>query len=144
MFAFVTVTHPDEIKDQAKQGKLRRHAIKNGLKRSRADRAKKDGIFVHVKIDENTGQLTKRVPRNVGRLIKSPSISLLDPFNTLCGCPERLRALMRHRTYFTARILRKSRLLEQHLRSKLANQFFVLKIQASRISKAWIQSSKAP
>jgi hypothetical protein len=98
MFQFVTIAHPDDIKDRKKQGKLRQHAIRNGIQRSKSDRAKKDGIFVSVEIDEKTGQPMRRTPR-VGSITNTPSISLLDPFDTLCGCPERLRTLMRHRTY---------------------------------------------
>jgi hypothetical protein len=144
MFAFVTVTHPDDFKDQKRQGKLRRHAIRNGIKKSRVDRAKEEGIFVHADIDEKTGQLRKWAPPKVGSLMNSPSISLLDPFNTLSGCPERLRALMRHRMYFMTPIFVKLCLPEQHLRSRLASQFSVSKIQASSDSKAWIPSSRGP
>jgi hypothetical protein len=101
MFKFVTVSHPDEIKDRKKQGKLRQHAIRNGIQRSKADKAKRDGIFVSVQIDANTGQTVKRLLPKVDNLTNTPSISLLDPFNTLCECPERLRKLMRHRAYLS-------------------------------------------
>ncbi|KAH7074895.1 hypothetical protein BKA63DRAFT_324427 [Paraphoma chrysanthemicola] len=95
MYAFVSVSHPDEIKDRKRQGKLRQHAIRNGIQRSKADRAKKDGVFVPVEIDGKTTVATKR-PTNTVALTKAPSVSLMDPFDTLCGCPERLRTLMRH------------------------------------------------
>ncbi|KAF2024916.1 hypothetical protein EK21DRAFT_77686, partial [Setomelanomma holmii] len=95
MYEFVSVSHPDEIKDRKKQGRLRQHAIRNGIQRSRADRAKKDGVFVPVGIDGKANQTTKRSPDAVA-LTKAPSLSLMDPFDTLCGCPERLRKLMRH------------------------------------------------
>jgi hypothetical protein len=98
MFAFVTVSHPDEIKDPKRQGKLRQHAIRNGLQKSKANRAKKNGIFVPVEMDGDMRQLEKRTPPQAGvSLTTAPSNSLLDPFDTLCGCPERLRTLMRHR-----------------------------------------------
>jgi hypothetical protein len=100
MFAFVTVSHPDEIKDPKRQGKLRQHAIRNGLQKSRANRTKKNEVFVPMMIDGNLGQLERRTtPQVGGSLTNAPSNSLLDPFDTLCGCPERLRTLMRHRTY---------------------------------------------
>ncbi|KAH8733198.1 hypothetical protein GQ44DRAFT_821411 [Phaeosphaeriaceae sp. PMI808] len=93
MYEFITLSHPDEIKDRKKQGKLRQHAIRNGIKRSKADRAKKEGIFVPAEMDGRRKQ-----PQDQTRLsiTKAPSVSLLDPFNTLCGCPERLRSLMQH------------------------------------------------
>jgi hypothetical protein len=96
MFTFVSVSHPDEIKDRKKQGKLRQHAIRSGIQRSKAERAKKAGVFVPVEIDEKTGRPMKRTPPKTGSLTNAPSIGLLDPFNTLSGCPERLQALMRH------------------------------------------------
>jgi hypothetical protein len=100
MFAFVTVSHPDQIRDPKRQGKLRQHAIRNGLQKSRANRAKKSGIFVPVEMDGDMRQLEKRMPPKVGvSLTPAPSNCLLDPFDTLCGCPERLRTLMRHRAY---------------------------------------------
>jgi hypothetical protein len=102
MFKFVTVSHPDEIKDRKKQGKIRQHAIRNGIQRSKADKAdkaKRDGVFVSVEIDAKTGQTVKRLFPKVNSLMNAPSISLMDPFNTLCECPERLRNLMRHRAY---------------------------------------------
>jgi hypothetical protein len=103
MFTFVSVSHPDEIKDRKKQGKLRQHAIRHGIQRSKAERAKKDGSFVPVVMDEKTGRPMKRTLPQVVSLTNAPSIGLLDPFNTLCGCPERLRTLMRHRKYILAR-----------------------------------------
>jgi hypothetical protein len=96
MFTFVSVSHPDEIKDRKKQGKLRQHAIRSGIQRSKAERAKKASVFVPVEIDEKTGRPMKRTPPKTGSLTNAPSIGLLDPFNTLSGCPERLQALMRH------------------------------------------------
>jgi hypothetical protein len=102
MFTFVSVSHPDEIKDPKKQGQLRQHAIRAGIQRSRADRAKRDGIFVPVNGDgkKKSRRPPERVaPLDAGSLTNAPSISLLDPFDTLCGCPERLRTLMRHRMY---------------------------------------------
>jgi hypothetical protein len=97
MFTFVSVSHPDEIKDRKKQGKLRQHAIRSGIQRSKAERAKKGGVFVPVEMDEKTGRPIKRTPPKTSSLSNAPSISLLDPFDTLSGCPERLQALMRHR-----------------------------------------------
>lgn len=104
MYAFVSVSHPDEIKDRKKQGKLRQHAIRNGIQRSRADRAKKDGIFVPVETEGKVAQSTTRSPNTV-TLTKAPSVSLMDPFDTLCGCPERLRTLMRHRKPLTSLLI---------------------------------------
>jgi hypothetical protein len=94
MFQFVTVSHPDDIKDRKKQGKLRQHAIRHGIQRSKAERAKKNGVFVAVEMDRKTGQ-PRKTPTVA--LTITPAVSLLDPFNTLCGSPERLRRLMRHR-----------------------------------------------
>jgi hypothetical protein len=102
MFEFVSVSHPDEIKDRKKQGKLRQHAIRSGIRRSKAERAKKEGVFVPVESDARSGRPAKQTPPRVssgGSLTNAPSLSLLDPFNTLCGCPERLRSLMRHRMH---------------------------------------------
>lgn len=113
MFTFVSVSHPDEIKDRKKQGKLRQHAIRAGIQRSKADRAKRDGIFVAVDGDgkKKSRQPPEGVaPPNAGSLTNAPSISLLDPFDTLCGCPERLRTLMRHRMYLSACMLHRSKL----------------------------------
>jgi hypothetical protein len=98
---FVSVSHPDEIKDRKKQAKLRQHAIRIGIQRSKAERAKKDGVFMPIETDGMTGQLVKRPPPEAGSITTAPSVSLLDPFNTLCGCPERLRKLMRHRACTT-------------------------------------------
>jgi hypothetical protein len=96
-FEFVSVSHPDEIKDRKKQAKLRQHAIRNGIHMSKAEKAKKDGVFMPIEVTGRTGQPVKRSPPKAGSLTIAPSVSLMDPFNTLCGCPERLRNLMRHR-----------------------------------------------
>jgi hypothetical protein len=100
MYTFVSVSHPDEIKDRKKQGKLRQHAIRNGIQRSKAERAKNGSNSVYVEMDGETGRPIKRTPPKLSGLRNTPSISLLDPFNTLCACPERLRTLMRHRKQF--------------------------------------------
>jgi hypothetical protein len=99
MFTFVSVSHPDEIKDRQKQGKLRQHAIRSGIQRSKAERAKKGSVFVPVEMDEKTGRPMKRMAPKTGSLTIAPSISCLDPFNTLNDCPERLQTLMRHRKW---------------------------------------------
>jgi hypothetical protein len=101
MFQFVTISHPDQIKDRKKQGKLRQHAIRNGIQRSKADRAKKNATFVSVEVDGKTSQSCNKIAAPTVAMTKSPSIGLLDPFNTLCECPERLRTLMRHRMYIS-------------------------------------------
>ena len=88
MYAFVSVSHPDEIKDRKRQGKLRQHAIRNGIQRSRAERAKKDGVFVPVEMDGRTTQATKRSSDSVA-LTKAPSVSLLDPVRHAVWLPRK-------------------------------------------------------
>lgn len=99
MFAFVTVNHPDEIKERTKQGKLRQHAIRSGILKSKAERAKKEGVLVPGEVTRKTRQSNRRTPDNATTLTKAPSLSLVDPFDTLCGCPDRLGQLMRQRAY---------------------------------------------
>ncbi|KAL5121658.1 hypothetical protein ACEQ8H_000344 [Pleosporales sp. CAS-2024a] len=102
MFTFVSVSHPDEIKDRKKQGKLRQHAIRAGIQRSKAQRAKKEGVFVAVEMGNKTAHEAKKRTRpdeicHALSVTASPSLSRMDPFDTLCGCPERLGNLMRQR-----------------------------------------------
>lgn len=143
MFAFVSVSHPDQIKDRKKQAKLRQHAIRNGIQRSRADRAKKEDTFVPVEIDGKTGQPIKRTPPDAGPLTKAPSASLMDPFDTLCGCPERLRTLMRHRKYPHTLLFDLAVDTIQQQQSRPASPFSASRIRANRSSKAWRPYSEA-
>ncbi|KAI8930411.1 hypothetical protein NX059_012491 [Plenodomus lindquistii] len=89
-FKFVIMSHPDQIKDRKKQEIIRQHAIRNGIRRSRADRAERRDLFVPFRVKE---QRRKRFP---AVLTITPSIQLIDPFDTLCACPEGLRTLLRH------------------------------------------------
>jgi hypothetical protein len=93
MFKFVTVSHPDQVKERKKQAGIRQHAIRNGIQRSRADRAKRRDVFVSFNFEE------KRQWKASNAIPTAPSIGLMDPFDTLCGCPEKLRTLLRHRMY---------------------------------------------
>jgi hypothetical protein len=93
MFKFVTVSHPDQMKERKKQAGIRQHAIRNGIKRSRADRAKRRDTFVPFDVEE------KREKKASNAMMKTSSIGLMDPFDTLCGCREMLRTLLRHRMY---------------------------------------------
>jgi hypothetical protein len=99
MFEFVTVSHPNEFRERKKQATLRQHAIRKGLERSKAARVQEQGGFINVGFDSKTYQSTKRPRELVNVLTKSPSVGLLDPFDTLCNCPERLRRLMQHRKW---------------------------------------------
>jgi hypothetical protein len=92
-FKSVTVSHPDQIKDRKEQGRIRQHAIRSGLQRSQADRANRRELFVHFRARQGR----QKQPSVV--LTKAPSLGLMDPFNTLCACPEKLRTLLRHRMY---------------------------------------------
>ncbi|CAO2649613.1 Nn.00g069980.m01.CDS01 [Neocucurbitaria sp. VM-36] len=96
MFQFVTVTHPDQIKDRKRQSALRQHAIRNGIRRVKADRVQGKDMLVLADIDRKSTELCERSTPPAVNLCQTPSKSLLDPFNALRGCPERLHAIMRH------------------------------------------------
>ncbi|KAL1793754.1 hypothetical protein ACET3X_008736 [Alternaria dauci] len=85
-----SMSHPDQIKDRKKQQGIRQHAIRSGIQRSRAERSQHRELFVPFIAKE------KRQKQSSMVLPHAPSIGLLDPFNTLCACPERLRNLLRH------------------------------------------------
>jgi hypothetical protein len=136
-FEFVSVSHPDEIKDRKKQAKLRQHAIRNGIQKSKAERVKKNGVFVPIEVDGRTRQPVKRSPPKADSLTTAPSVSLLDPFNTLCGCPERLRNLMRHRACL---VLPLQSLLNRSDTMQHPNR---LNLQACLFHRAWKLFSRA-
>jgi len=94
MFQFVTVGHPEEIKDRKKQAKIRRHAIRNGIQRKSAKRAK-NNPFVFIEFENQLGQASKQcAPLAV--ITNAPSKNSPGPCDTLGGSPERLWDLMRH------------------------------------------------
>jgi len=98
MFQFVTVSHPDQIKVRETQGVIRQHAIRRGIERTKYGRSKKKVIVNVATFHSKEKQLAeKKIPPG-STIARTPSAGLVDPFYTLCGSPERLRSLMRHRT----------------------------------------------
>lgn len=98
MLEFVTITHPDQIKARKIQRAIRQRAISNGIMRRRGEQAEKLENFVAVTVHRKTKQPAEKITPPVTAVARAPSVSLMDPFHTLCGSPERLRCLMRHRT----------------------------------------------
>ncbi|KAF1971725.1 hypothetical protein BU23DRAFT_170683 [Bimuria novae-zelandiae CBS 107.79] len=98
MFEFVTVNNPHETRDQKQQKRIRQHAIRNGIQNKRREDAKRNENFVAVGIDSWTGKLRSVQPRDGIAIAKPVSGGLLDPFDSLPGDGERLRALMTHKS----------------------------------------------
>lgn len=97
MFEFVTVSHPGETQKQNHQKRIRQHAIRNGLQNKRAKEAKRNENFVSFGIDVRNGKLKQNAQSQSTMSIAKPvSSGLLDPFDSLPGDGERLRALMVH------------------------------------------------
>lgn len=96
MFEFVTVNHPDDTRDQTYQKRIRQHAIRNGIQNKRKEEAKNNQNFVTVDFDTRAGRLKNMSPDKAIAIGKSLSVGRLDPFNSLPGDGERLRALMSH------------------------------------------------
>lgn len=97
MFEFVVVSHPDEVRERNQQRKIRQHAIRRGIETSRATKAtlEKDVMVTTRNIQAKAAMWTELA--NATTFTQTPSVSLLDPFDTLCGNSERLRSLLRHR-----------------------------------------------
>lgn len=102
-FQFITVSHPDQIKDKKKQSTIRRHAIRSSLKKNRDDAAERRENFVALEVSSKVHGLVKRrmgVGMGVGlgkiSLGVTPSNGRQDPFNTMPGSVDRLRVLMGH------------------------------------------------
>jgi len=100
MFKFVAINHPSETRDRTRQERIRQHAIRNGIQNKRKQEAKRNENFVSVDVDAKTGKL-RRNPRQVTALTIPRPVAggLLDPFESLPGDGERLRALMAHSQY---------------------------------------------
>ena len=96
MFEFVTVNHPDDTRDQTHQKRIRQHAIRNGIQNKRREETRNHQNFVVVDFDTKTGRLKSVIPDRANAIGKSLSGGRLDPFNSLPGDGERLRALMSH------------------------------------------------
>jgi len=93
-FRFVTVSHPDQIKDKKKQSTIRGHAIRSSLKKNRDDAAERRENFVALEVSlKGHGLVKKKMAMGVG---VAPSNGRQDPFNTLPGSADRLRVLMGH------------------------------------------------
>lgn len=98
-FQFVTLSHPTEIKEKRNQSVIRAHAIRTSVKKSIVQAVQRRENFIVVELDPKNRRPIRKKKKNATAglpLIKSPSISLLDPFNALPGSPERLRTLVRH------------------------------------------------
>jgi hypothetical protein len=96
MFEFITSSHPDDSKSEAAQKRIREHAIRTGL------RAKKEKCALEAekgtRNQSPAGQLSQlqmQAKQSPGRL--PYSVSLVDPFQSLCERPDRLAALLRNR-----------------------------------------------
>lgn len=101
MFQFVTVTHPDEIKDRQRQKKLREHAIRSGIQRSKAKKLKDKGDVVACHVKDGVKEHEEGVREESARvaLTRTPSISLLDPFDTITRPSGRLRGVRLRKSY---------------------------------------------
>lgn len=97
MFQFVTVGHPHDTRDKKQERRIRQHAIRNGIKNKREEKARRNQNFVPMDFDTQTGKLKKNNTAVISRPISG---GLLDPFNSLPGDGERLRGLMVHSQYF--------------------------------------------
>ena len=100
-FQFITVSHPDQIKDKKKQSTIRRHAIRSSLKKNRDDAAERRENFVALEVSSKVHGLVKRrmgVGLGLGKISLgvTPSNGRQDPFNTMPGSADRLRVLMGH------------------------------------------------
>jgi hypothetical protein len=99
-FQFVTISHPDQIKDKKKQSTIRRHAIKSSLKKNRDNAAERSENFVGLEVSGNgRGLIMNRTRMRKVALVSSPSNARQDPFNTMPGSADRLRVLMGHSEY---------------------------------------------
>jgi hypothetical protein len=97
-YEFVNVSHPRDIKRRENQATIRQHAIRSGLRRSQYEQTtKQDNLTTTRVIRKGVQDVTKR-RESIPAIIRAPSLDLMDPFQTLCRCPERLRTLARHRT----------------------------------------------
>ncbi|KAF2795664.1 hypothetical protein K505DRAFT_9936 [Melanomma pulvis-pyrius CBS 109.77] len=98
-FQFVTVSHPDQIKDKGKQNTIRRHAIRSSLKKNRDDAEKRRENFVEVEVSaKGHGLIKKRTGMEKESVGTSPSAARVDPFDTLPGSPDPLRVLVGHKS----------------------------------------------
>ncbi|KAF2729389.1 hypothetical protein EJ04DRAFT_502503 [Polyplosphaeria fusca] len=103
-FQFVTLTHPDAVKNKANQNLIRAHVKRGSLLKSRQEDVKKGRQFIPSgqrpqERNSNTRRKKSRAESRVEtrpELEKSPSLGQLDPFDCLPESPERLRQLMRH------------------------------------------------
>ncbi|OAL50878.1 hypothetical protein IQ07DRAFT_404956 [Pyrenochaeta sp. DS3sAY3a] len=96
MFQFINVGHPDEIKQKRNQRSIKQHAIRRGIEKSKPERDRRKDVFVPVKFDD-ANELAHRTKAILSpRFMRAPSMALMDPFDTLCASPERLRVLMNH------------------------------------------------
>jgi hypothetical protein len=98
-FQFVTVSHPDQIKDKKQQSTIRRHAIRSSLKKNRDDAAERRENFIALEVSSKVhGLVKKRMGVGLGKisLVVTPSNGRQDPFNTMPGSTDRLRVLMGH------------------------------------------------
>lgn len=93
-FQFVTVAHPEEIKDRKNQGEIRRHAIRNSIQRKIATRTK-NNVFIAVEFGGQVAQASKRRASSAATT-KSPYRHSPGPCGILDISPEQLRGSMRH------------------------------------------------
>ncbi|KAF2715313.1 hypothetical protein K504DRAFT_487022 [Pleomassaria siparia CBS 279.74] len=98
-FQFVTISHPDEIRDEKNQSQIRKHAIRSSLRKSRDGAEQRRENFVAVQVATNGHDLKMRQIRT-GKvpMVIPPSSARADPFDALPGCPDRLRVLMGHKS----------------------------------------------
>lgn len=96
MLHFMTVTHPDEFKDQNRQRRLRQHAIRHGIERTRSERRKKHGIFVPVQYNGPQEEPSAGSELIAATLVRQPSQSFLDPLGASSILPGRMSDLMKN------------------------------------------------
>ncbi|KAH7412288.1 hypothetical protein DE146DRAFT_274853 [Phaeosphaeria sp. MPI-PUGE-AT-0046c] len=101
MFEFITSSHPDDCKSEVVQKRIREHAIRKGLRAKKERCASEREKGAHV--INPAGQMNKVQLCTDHSLRRPPySVSLVDPFQSLCESPDRLAALLRHPLIYRA------------------------------------------
>jgi hypothetical protein len=110
MSRFIHFSHPDQGRDCQHQGVIPEDAIRRDNTSQKRERARDPNT--NINLDISDVQLTDATAVGTGTVASSQltwlggmsgnsfsrvSPSLLDPFDTLCESPERLRQLLRQR-----------------------------------------------
>ncbi|TRX98421.1 hypothetical protein FHL15_000495 [Xylaria flabelliformis] len=93
---FISVQAPDDAKDRAARRLARSHAVKHALKNKREtqqEQRKNFRVMTPKNKQENSGRRRTRVGTEIAPL-RSLSVSMLDPFQTLAVDSSRLQTLL--------------------------------------------------